>query len=288
MYVLVANGPRAAIESASNYLDALESAAAVSWWELERHHFRLEALYHDAEEAQAAFAALTPIYPDLGATVGPLQDADWIKMSLEGLPPVRADRFVVLGSHDAGKARNGKVEIIIDAGEAFGTGHHGTTSGCLLALGRLITKRAKLKRVLDVGTGSAVLAIAAAKTGSEVVIGTEIDPRANEVANLNARLNKTGHRVRSYVANGVKRALIRSQGPFDLVFANILMRPLVRLAPDLAAIVKPGGRIVLSGLLTVQEPTIRRAYAQRGLVLEHRYRKESWSTLTYRRPLSND
>jgi ribosomal protein L11 methyltransferase len=286
MFVIIATGPRALIEGASNLLDNVGGAAAVSWWELERHQFKLEALYQDMDEAQIGLGALAIESPDLDAQVTPLQDADWIKMSLEGLPPVRAKRFVVLGSHDAGKEKNGKTEIIIDAGEAFGTGHHGTTSGCLLALNRLINKGVKLDRVLDVGTGSAVLAIGAAKTGSKVVIGTEIDPRANEVANENAKVNHVGNVVRSYVANGVRRALIRSQGPYDLVFANILMKPLVRLSPDLAAIVKPGGRVILSGLLTYQEPTVRRAYAQRGLVLEHRYRKESWSTLTYRRPLN--
>jgi ribosomal protein L11 methyltransferase len=222
---------------------------------------------------------------DLDARLAPLEDADWVKMSLEGLPPVPAGRFMVVGSHDVGKAKNGTVEIIIDAGEAFGTGHHGTTSGCLLALDRLWTRGKRPQRVLDVGTGSAILAIGAAKTGSRVVVGTEIDPRANYIAGLNAKLNRVGPKVRTYVANGVRRALIRSQGPFDLVFANILMKPLVRLSPDLASIVKPGGRIVLSGLLTHQEPAIRRAYGQRGLVLEHRYRKENWSTLTYRRPL---
>lgn len=284
--MITANGPRALIEGASNLLDLLGNAASVSWWELERHHFRLEALYHNLEAAQEGLGALALDSPELDATIAPLQQADWIKMSLAGLPPVRAGRFVVLGSHDAGQSKNGKVEIIIDAGEAFGTGHHGTTSGCLIALNQLLVRGANLKRVLDVGTGSAVLAVAAAKTGSKVVIGTEIDPRANEVANLNAAVNQCGNKVRSFVANGVRRALIRSQGPFDVVFANILMRPLVRLSPDLAAIVKPGGRIILSGLLTYQEPTVRRAYAQRGLVLEHRYRKEGWSTLTYRRPLS--
>jgi ribosomal protein L11 methyltransferase len=285
MFVIIATGPRAIIEGASILLDTVGASAAVSWWELERHQFKLEGLYQTIEDAQIGHEALATGLPDLDAQITPLQDADWIKMSLEGLPPVRAKRFVVLGSHDAGKEKNGKTEIIIDAGEAFGTGHHGTTSGCLLALNRLINRRVKLDRVLDVGTGSAVLAIAAAKTGSAVVIGTEIDPRANEVANINARVNHVGNRVRCYVANGVRRPLIRSQGPYDLVFANILMRPLVRLSADLAAIVKPGGRIILSGLLTYQEPTIRRAYAQKGLVLEHRHRKESWSTLTYRRPL---
>jgi ribosomal protein L11 methyltransferase len=285
MFVITATGPRALIEGASNLLDDLGGSGAVSWWELERHQFRLEALYQELESAQTGLGAIAIESPSLDAQLMPLQDADWIKMSLEGLPPVRAGRFVVLGSHDAGKARNGKIEIVIDAGEAFGTGHHGTTSGCLLALNRLINKGAKRDRVLDVGTGSAVLAIAAAKTGSKVVIGTEIDPRANEVANENADVNHMAYGVRSFVANGVRRALIRAHGPFDVVFANILMKPLVRLSPDLTSIVKPGGRVILSGLLTHQEPTVRRAYAQRGLVLEHRHRKENWSTLTYRRPI---
>jgi ribosomal protein L11 methyltransferase len=286
MFVIIATGPRAIIESASNLLDSIGGAGAVGWWELERRQYKLEAVYETHSAAQTGLGALAIGNPDLDAQLTPLQDADWIKMSLEGLPPVRAKRFIVLGSHDANKEKNGKTQIIIDAGEAFGTGHHGTTSGCLLALNRLINLGAKLDRVLDVGTGSAVLAIGAAKTGSKIVIGTEIDPRANEVANENAQINRVGNGVRSYVANGVRRALIRSQGPFDLVFANILMKPLVRLSPDLAAIVKPGGRVVLSGLLTHQEPAIRRAYGQRGLVLEHRHRKENWSTLTYRRPLA--
>jgi ribosomal protein L11 methyltransferase len=287
MFVIIATGPRAVIEAASNLLDDVGGAGAVGWWELERRQFKLEAVYEQLNDAQIGFGALALGSPDLDATLTPLQDADWIKMSLEGLPPVRAGRFVVLGSHDAGRAKNGKSEIIIEAGEAFGTGHHGTTSGCLLALNRLINCGAQLGRVLDVGTGSAVLGIAAAKTGSQVVIGTEIDPRANEVANENMKLNKIGFYSRSYVANGVRRALIRSQGPYDLVFANILMKPLVRLAYDLANIVKPGGRVVLSGLLTHQEPAVRRAYSQRGLILEHRHRKENWSTLTYRKPKAN-
>jgi ribosomal protein L11 methyltransferase len=285
MYLILATGPRAAIEGASKLLDALGGFGAVGWWELERRQFKLEAYAYSLESAQLGVGAIALSDPDLDARLAPLEDADWVKMSLEGLPPVPAGRFMVVGSHDVGKAKNGSVEIIIDAGEAFGTGHHGTTSGCLLALDRLLTRGKRPQRVLDVGTGSAILAIGAAKTGSRVVVGTEIDPRANYIAGLNAKLNHVGPKVRTYVANGVRRALIRSQGPFDLVFANILMKPLVRLSPDLASIVKPGGRIVLSGLLTHQEPAIRRAYGQRGLVLEHRYRKENWSTLTYRRPL---
>lgn len=284
MHLILATGPRAAIEAASKLLDALGGYGAVGWWELERRQFRLEAYAYTEEAAQIGVGAIALSDIDLDARIAPLEEADWVKMSLEGLPPVPAGRFLVVGSHDAGKARNGKTEIIIDAGEAFGTGHHGTTAGCLLALDRLLRLGKRPDKVLDVGCGSAILAIGAAKTGTRRCVGTEIDPRAAWIAGYNARLNRVKPRVKPYVANGVRRALVRDQGPYDLVFANILMRPLVRLCADLAVSVKKGGHIVLSGLLTHQEPAIRRAYAQRGLVLEHRYRANNWSTLTWRRP----
>jgi ribosomal protein L11 methyltransferase len=284
MFLILAHGPRAPIEAASKLLDAIGGFGAVGWWEMERRQYKLEAYAYTEEGAQIGVGAIALSDIDLDARIAPLEEADWVKMSLDGLPPVPAGKFRVVGTHDYGKTKDGVVEVIIDAGEAFGTGHHGTTRGCLLALDRLHRRGIVPRKVLDVGCGSAVLAIAAAKTGSDCV-GTEIDPRAAYIAGLNCKLNKTGRNVRLYVANGVRRALIRNQGPFDLVFANILMKPLVRLSPDLASVVKPGGRIVLSGLLTHQEPAIRRAYAQRGLILEHRYRQENWSTLTWKRPL---
>lgn len=285
MHVIIATGPRAAIESAARLLDVLGGFGAVGWWELERRRFKLEAYAYDEAGAQAGVGALAILEPDLDARIAPLEEADWVKMSLDGLPPVPAGRFRVVGSHDAGKARNGAVEIVIDAGEAFGTGHHGTTTGCLLALDRLMARGQRPRRVLDVGAGSAILAIAAAKTGATRVLGTDIDRRACEIAAINTKLNRVSPRVRLRVANGLRRADIRALGPYDLVFANILMRPLVRLSDDLANAVRAGGHVVLSGLLTHQEPAIRRAFAQRGLVLAHRYRQENWSTLTWRRPL---
>jgi ribosomal protein L11 methyltransferase len=182
--------------------------------------------------------------------------------------------------------RTGRSEVIIDAGEAFGTGHHGTTIGCLEALDWIATRHGAPRRVLDVGAGSAILAIAAAKLGASAV-GAEIDPRAAWIANYNARMNQVQHLVHTYAVDGLQMPLIRAQGPYDLVFANILMKPLVRLSADIARAVAPGGHVVLSGLLSHQEPSIRRAYRQRGLVLVHRFRKEGWSTLTWRRlPLS--
>jgi ribosomal protein L11 methyltransferase len=283
MFLILATGPRAPVEAASKLLDALGGFGAVGWWELERRQFKLEAYAYTEEAAQIGVGAIALSDIELDARIAPLEEADWVKMSLEGLPPVPAGRFRVVGSHDAGKTRNGMIEIIIDAGEAFGTGHHGTTSGCLLALDRLVTRGRRPARVLDVGCGSAILSLGAAKLGARCV-GTEIDPRAAWIAGYNARLNKVGPRFRAYVANGVRRAAIREQGPYDLVFANILSKPLIKLCPDIAASVRPGGHVVLSGLLTHQEPGVRRAYAQRGLVLAHRHRAENWSTLTWRRP----
>lgn len=284
MHVIIASGPKGPIESASRLLEALGGFGAIGWREQERRQFKLEAYAYTLEGAQAGVGALALLEPDLDARIAPLEEADWVKVSLEGLPPVPVKRFIVVGTHDRRTRRTGRKEIIIDAGEAFGTGHHGTTAGCLRAIDWLATRRKVPKKVLDVGAGSAILGIGAARLGARVV-GTEIDPRAAYIGNLNARLNGVHRQVRLWVANGVRRPLIRGQGPYDLVLANILKRPLVRLAGDLCRSVKPGGHVVLSGLLTHQEPAIRRAYRQRGMVLVRRTRQENWSTLTWRRPM---
>lgn len=282
MFLILASGPRGSIEAAANLLHALGGFGAVGWWELERRQFRLEAFSYTEEGAQLGVGALALAQPELDARIAPLQDADWVKMSLEGLPPVPVGRFRVVGTHDRREKRTGRREIVIDAGEAFGTGHHGTTLGCLAALDWLAHRGHTPRRVLDVGAGSAILAIGAARLGARAV-GTEIDPRAAWIANYNARMNRVQDRVRTWAVGGLQLPLIRDQGPYDLVFANILMKPLVQLARDIARAVRPGGHVVLSGLLTHQEPAIRRAYRQQGLILVNRFRKNSWSTLTWRR-----
>lgn len=284
MFTLTSIGLRGPIEEAAQILDEMGGFGAVSWYELERRQFRLEAYVENEDLAKSGIGALAIILPQLDVNYAPLEDNDWIRMSLEGLPPVYAGRFKVSGSHDKAKTRTGTCEIIIDAGEAFGTGHHGTTRGCLLGLERLIRMNKIPKNVLDVGTGSGVLAIAAAKFGANC-IGTEIDARAAIVADENAKINNVSSRVKNYVANGIRKNGVRKSNGYDLVFANILMKPLIRLSYDLADSVAKGGTLILSGLLTTQEPAIRRAFASKGLVLVNRYRQDVWSTLSYKKPL---
>lgn len=280
--MLDANGLKGPIEEAAQILENLGGFGAIAWFETERRQFRLEAYGEDEDVMQSGIAALALMMPELATKYALLPQSDWIKMSLEGLPPVEAGRFRILGSHDKSKTRKGKSEIVIDAGEAFGTGHHGTTRGCLLALERLMRHNKLPKTVLDVGTGSGVLAIAAAKMGAKC-IGTEIDARAAEVARENLVVNKVAPNVKIYVANGIRKATIRKDAGFELVFANILMKPLIKLSRDLSQSVAFGGHLVLSGLLTTQEPAIKRAFSQQGLVLVNTYHQDVWSTLTYKR-----
>jgi len=217
--------------------------------------------------------------PELHLKHKKVKAADWVAMSLEGLPAVRAGRFVVAGAHALMGENNGRTKVWIEASEAFGTGHHGTTWGCLMALEGVLRKR-RVERVLDVGAGSGVLAIAAAKGGAEA-LAIEIDARAAAIAEINARQNKVASRVRVIAGDGAR--YIAGQ-QFDLVFANILMRPLIKLSPKLVPAVAPGGTLILSGLLQTQAPLVREAYANRGLVLERQIPKEAWMTLVWKKP----
>ncbi|HZZ69378.1 MAG TPA: 50S ribosomal protein L11 methyltransferase, partial [Phenylobacterium sp.] len=172
------------------------------------------------------------------------------------------------------------VNLRIEAGAAFGTGHHGTTVGCLAAFDRLLKAR-RFERVLDVGCGTGVLAIAAARTGSRVALGTDIDANSARIANENAKLN---HAPARFVhASGLGAAVVRDHGPYDLVFANILAPPLVALAQDIKGALKPGGIAILSGLLRTQERRVLAAYASRGFRLERRLHRDAWATLVLRR-----
>jgi ribosomal protein L11 methyltransferase len=202
-------------------------------------------------------------------------------MSLSGLPPVRAGRFFVYGAHDQGLVPPNAVNLRIEAGAAFGTGHHGTTEGCLSAFDRLLKAR-RFERVLDVGCGTGVLAIAAARTGSRVALGTDIDKPSVRIANENAALNQAN--ARFVHASGLSASIVRDEGPFDLVFANILAPPLVALAQDIKSALKPGGMAILSGLLRTQERRVLAAYASRGFRLVRRLLRDAWATLSLIRP----
>jgi ribosomal protein L11 methyltransferase len=213
-----------------------------------------------------------------GAALSPvtLPDIDWVGASLERLKPVRASRFLLHGSHDRGNRPAASIAIEIDAGTAFGTGHHGTTLGCLKALDDLL-KRRRPRRILDVGSGSGVLAIAAFRASHALVCATDIDPEAIRVTQANARLNRA--RIRAHRATGSESAAIRALRPYDVILANILARPLAALAYKLRQLVGAGAVVVLSGLQLDQERWVLAAYRHRGFRLIRRIRIEGWSTL---------
>jgi ribosomal protein L11 methyltransferase len=215
--------------------------------------------------------------------VGLLPDADWIKLSQEGLPPVRAGRFFVYGAHDRGKVPDGVIPIRIEAGLAFGTGHHETTSLCLSALSDLSKKR-RYDNVLDLGCGTGLLAIGVAKLWRRKVMASDIDAVAVDVTKENALSNGEGPLVHAVTANGLAHPSLAAKAPYDLVIANILAGPLTLLAPQIARAVSPGGTIVLSGLLRWQENVVLAFYRPHGLLLRTVRRDGPWSALILERP----
>ncbi len=211
-------------------------------------------------------------------TVSTLPDTDWVRHSLEGLAPVLAGRFFLHGSHDRERRRHGGVPFEIDAGTAFGTGHHGTTAGCLLALDAIL-KRRRPQRILDLGCGTGVLAIAAALATKRNTLATDIDPEAVRVTELNAALNGVAPLLHGVTAPGLKHTRIAHGAPYDLIFANILARPLISLAQGLASILAPGGNLILSGLTRDQVRWVLAAYRNRGLIPAHTLLLGNWATL---------
>ncbi|HEX8232524.1 MAG TPA: 50S ribosomal protein L11 methyltransferase [Caulobacteraceae bacterium] len=280
---ITARGLRTPAEAAARAIDAdseLEGAAySILEEDEDRGLWRIDAFPTTEAEAEALRRVLGG-FDELTVRTEALADADWLAMALSGLPPVRAGRFFVYGMHDLGRTPASTVNLRIEAGAAFGTGHHGTTTGCLTAFDRLL-KRRRFARVLDVGTGTGVLAIAAARTGAGTVVGTDIDPVSVRIARENAEVN--GARTRFVHAAGLDHPMVRGGGPYDLVFANILARPLVSLAQPIRAALEPGGTAILSGLLRSQERLVRTAYLARGFRLDFAIRRDAWATLVLRR-----
>jgi ribosomal protein L11 methyltransferase len=211
-----------------------------------------------------------------------IPDENWVVRSQRGLHPVRAGRFLVYGSHDRAAGKGKRCALEVDAGQAFGTAHHGTTRGCLLAIDRLAKQRT-WRSVLDLGTGSGILAMAVAKVSTARVLASDIDPIAVAVAAQNWRQNGVSAAIHGLVAAGLHDAEFRRRAPFDLITANILAGPLIALAPRLAALAPPGGHVVLSGLLDSQAREVSAAYRQLGLMMEARIPLEGWTTLILRR-----
>jgi len=207
---------------------------------------------------------------------------DWVSASLAGLTPVEAGRFVVHGAHDRARVALNRIGIEIEAALAFGTGHHGTTRGCLLALDR-IHKARRPRGVLDVGTGSGVLAVAAARALHRPVLASDIDIAAVRAARENVRRNRAGSAVTVIHAKGLGARLFRQRAPFDLIFANILLGPLKVLARPIDMLAAPHAEIVLSGLLSAHANAALSAYRSRGLSLRRRIDIDGWTTLILRR-----
>ncbi|VFU08902.1 50S ribosomal protein L11 methyltransferase [Methylocella tundrae] len=209
---------------------------------------------------------------------GRVETRDWVASSLEGLKPVRAGRFVVHGAHSRADVRDNDIAIEVEAALAFGTGHHGTTRGCLLMLDR-IARRRRPRSILDIGTGTGVLAIAAAKLFKRPIHSGDIDPVSVAAAASNARRNGVGAFIDPVQARGAAHNALRKAAPYDLVFANILARPLRELAPDIAQLTQMGSDIVLSGLIARDVPGVLAAYRAQKMVLARRLDIDGWATL---------
>jgi len=238
------------------------------------------ACYFTDKPDHAGLALLATIHGAKPFAISELPETDWVAHVRRELSPVVAGRFFVYGSHDADKVPDGVEALLIEAAMAFGTGHHGTTQGCLRALDRLANGGFTGQSVADIGCGTAVLAMAAARIWPNSVLAGDIDEVAVDVARANVTANDLEGRVDCVEATGFDHPAITAASPFDLVFANILKGPLIDLAPDMAAHLSAGGFAILSGILNEQADEVIAVYAQSGINLVHREEIGEWTTLT--------
>ena len=267
----------AALEKIAESISAFESAPGGAW--------RIEALTTIEPDGEEIRARLADAAAALGATapgieIGPMPKVDWLAENRRAFPPLAVGRYFVFGSHYGGAVPSGARPIELDASIAFGSGEHATTRGCLLALDRLARAR-RARRVLDVGCGSGILAIGAARSWPARVVASDIDRDSVRLAAENMRRNAVADRVKVLRSDGLAR--VRPLRGYDVVLANILARPLCRLAGPIGRAVRQGGTVILSGLLAGQESEVRSAYRARGLRLSRRIPIGGWHTLVFRR-----
>ncbi len=275
-------------EAADNLAEVLEdfdpTPEGVGVFEIEDGSGRWEvAAYFEEMPDDIALALLATAFAAAPFAVSEIPETDWVAHVKRELQPVEAGRFFVYGSHDADRVPADRVPLLIEAAMAFGTGHHGTTKGCLLALERLAAEGFQARNAVDIGCGTAVLAMAAASIWPDPVLASDIDPVAVEVAHANVVANGLEGRVTCLEAAGFDAPALRKAAPYDLVFANILKGPLIGLAPDMAKSIALGGVAILSGILNQQADEVAGVYQEAGFALLGRDEIAEWTTLVLRR-----
>lgn len=275
-------------DSAEALAEAMENflpePTGIGCFEIEDGSGRYEVgVYFEEEPNEVELALMAAIYGAKPFAVSEVPETDWVAHVRRELQPVEAGRFFVYGSHDADKVPDGCVPLLIEAAMAFGTGHHGTTKGCLMALDRLDRAGFKGKRVADIGCGTAVLAMAAAAIWPDPVIASDIDPVAVDVAAANVAANKLTGRVDCVEAVGFGHPDLKARAPYDLIFANILKGPLIDLAPDMARFTALKGHVILSGILNSQADEVVSVYTKAGFRQLSRDEIGEWTTLVLQR-----
>lgn len=280
--------PRADAEAIFKLLDARfdDKGLPISIFEADEERGLFEVSLYAEDDVETVATQVRETLAALEAapalTLEPVPEIDWVSHSLAGLTPVRVGRFLVHGSHDRQLRRPGDITIEIEAGLAFGTGHHGTTAGCLQAIARVLQSEAP-RQALDLGAGSAVLAIAIARAARIPVLATDIDPVAVDVAKQNIRLNEVESLIDAHTATGFHHRVFSEWRPFDLIVANILARPLMGLAPGMARHLAPGGSLILSGILERQRRSVIAAYNGQGFRHIRTDTREGWVTIHMKR-----
>lgn len=245
--------------------------------------WEIGAYFGEAPDA-AGLALLEAMHGTTPFEVSEIPETDWVTKVKRDLAPVEAGRFFLYGSHDADKLPEGKEPLLIEAAMAFGTGHHGTTLGCLLALDHLVGEGFEPESVADIGCGTAVLAMGAARLWPARILASDIDEVAVEVAQANARANGLEERIDCIEAAGFDHPALAEAAPYDLIFANILKGPLVALAPEITANLKPGGHVILSGILNEQAAEVEDVYTRLGNDTVLKQKIGDWSTFLLRKP----
>jgi ribosomal protein L11 methyltransferase len=264
-------------------MDGVMTALSVTIFDAPPDAMLVQGLYETEDAAQQAHLTLTG-WQINSVSIEQLPAKDWVSETQAGLAPVHAGRFLVYGSHDADKVMNDVVPLLVNAGMAFGTGHHGTTAGCLRIFSELLDANLKISTVLDLGCGAGVLAMAAAKTLPDAdILATDIDPDAIDVTDQNMIENDVQGRIDTAVADGFDNPALRNR-QFDLIFANILAGPLMGLANDIEAAIAPGGYVILSGILDEKADQVAKHFRERGLQVTPQPSLEGWTSLLAEKP----